>query len=85
MAARVVFHEDPNSVLGKSPARSVDQKLVERGVAYNVRNAQLLLILLGVALIGGAFYFLISAIPEEPVLGDDIPRPGEHIPSNRSI
>jgi|CXWL01.1.fsa_nt_gi hypothetical protein len=85
MASRVVFDEDVNSAFAKPPLRSTDQKLVERGIAHTTLNARLMLMLLCACLIGGAFYFLISAIPEEPRLGGDIPRAGEKIPTNRSI
>ncbi len=85
MVDRVVFDEETDPVFRASPARSAEQGLVERGIAHNIKNAKLLLALFGAILIGGAFYFLASAIPETPVLGQDIPREGERIPSNRTI
>ena len=85
MGNQVVFEEDIDSAFQRLPIRSVDQRLVERGVAHTVVNAKLMLVLLVIALIGGAFYFLASAIPETPKLGQDVPRAGEKILRNRSI
>jgi hypothetical protein len=53
--------------------------------ALNETQNQLILGFLFSALVIGAVYLVLSAVPEEPTLGSDVPRKGEIIPSNRSI
>lgn len=85
MPDRVVFDDEASVPLKASPALSTEQKLTGRGIVTNIGNASFLLVLVVAGLIGGAFYFLASAIPETPELGADVPRPGEKIPKNRSL
>lgn len=85
MASRVVFHEDANAVFRKPPVRSAEHKLVERGIAHTAGRAKLMMILAAALLLGGAFYFLMSSIPETPKLGNDILRPGEKAPTGRAL
>ncbi len=85
MDRHVVFEEDANAVFRTPPVRSAEHRLVDRGIAHTTARAKILLVLLGVCLLGGAFYFLASVIPETPKLGNDILRPGEHLPLNRSL
>lgn len=57
------------------------------GFTRSLNETQNLLILgfLFSGLVIGAVYLVLLAVPEEPVLGPDVPRKGEIIPSNRSI
>lgn len=85
MSGRVIFEEDATSVFNQPPIRSTEHVLVARGVTHNTENAKLVLVLFAGALLLGAFYFISYAIQDEPGLGNDTPRSGEVIPSNRTI
>lgn len=85
MTGRVVFDSDPRSEFAGSPAHSLEHKLIAGGVVTNVGNARIMLAVVAACIFGGAFYFLAASIPETPTLGDDIPRTGELIPSNRAL
>ena len=85
MAEYVVFGGGTHVPFVKSPARSTEEVLVKRGIFHNTGNAKLVLTLVTLGLLGGAFYFIALSIPETPRLGADVPRSGESIPQNRSI
>ncbi len=84
MDNQVRFDEEGSAMPVIRP-RSIDQKMVGVGVAVDSGQAQIILAMLAALAIGGAIYFMASAVPPPPELGDDRPRPGEKIPSNRSI
>ena len=84
MAGGVRFDDDTIPIPPVRP-HSVGDRLIGAGVAVNQGHAQLLLALVAALAVIGAIYFMLSAVPPLPELGEDRPRPGETIPSNRSI
>jgi|GEM_PF-4524302 len=65
--------------------RSLNDFLLDLGIAVSPGHARIILVLLAMVMVALSIYFISSAVPEPPVLGDDIPRKGEVIPKNRSL
>lgn len=51
--------------------------LLHSGIASRPGDAMIILAIVAFCLIAGSFYFLASAVPPPPNLGNDVLRPGE--------
>ncbi len=87
MAPGVEFDEDQSSnvpIIRPRPTTAADI-LLGAGIATTPGNASALILAFACALIIASFYLIVTAIPEAPILGADVPMPGEVIPSNRAL
>ena len=64
----------------KLEPETLGTSIVRIGLVSSPGNAVVVLGVLIMLLVSGAFYILISSIPPPPQLGSDIPAPGERIP-----
>lgn len=82
----VQLEDDDGGGIPNVEPKSAKVAMVKAGVAKTTRQANLILFLIAIVLISGMVFFLRMAVPpEKKALGDDVPRRGEVIPSNRSL
>lgn len=76
--------EDENRFPVLKP-RSIEQTAADLGIPVSNGTAQFIIVSVAALMIAAAVYLFIAAVPEPPVLDDDVPRKGEVIPKNRTI
>ncbi len=84
MPEGVRFQEDNASMPAVHP-RPVSERLGGFGITVSAFQAQLLLTALASLAVIGTIYFMLSAVPPLPELGEDRLRPGEVVPANRTL
>ena len=87
MENRVQFDEEKDILAPIPRPRPVTMStlLLRTGIAASPGHAAMLLALAASMLMIVSMYLLSTAVAPLPKLGNDVPRPGETIPSNRSI
>ena len=81
----VQFEEDSDLMLRRAQGVRPDNALVQSGIVKNITASNIILLAVGAALIVSAVYFLRASLAEPQTLGEDTPRRGEIIPSNRTL
>ncbi|MFQ5540933.1 MAG: hypothetical protein ACE5F4_01665 [Candidatus Paceibacteria bacterium] len=82
-APKVVFNENQDTADFKVPraeSKGLTYRLVRMNVVSSPGDAAVLLGVFAVALIAVNIFLFAKSVPPPPVLGNDVPRPGETIP-----